>query len=277
MNKHEFKSQNESSRLNHTGDNKMSAVVESDDSMGLTPGATDTISMNTIQSSVIQMNPITPIRERSNAAIIQKDDDESVPSPDAEESSFDFDFNALPPSLQLTLGQWMLQANTSRAALQYTQNLMRYSLGYSYGGNITAGLSSPGFSTSLGFNPDSGDTSFNLSRDQFRFGASANPITSSFGLNFGYGASLLPMPSALTDSVSAGWAGASSVLGGIPGMDDPLSFYQAHGDNIDAIMNTVKTLQSVQGAEANTFGAGLRLTYNPQTGLLVSGGMQWIF
>jgi hypothetical protein len=235
------------------------------------------LQMKSIHDPTLQMMPISSTPP--SIKIIQKDDDDSgIPSPDAEDSSFDFDFNALPPSLQLSLGQWMLRANTSQTALQYTQGLMKYSLGYNYGSSITAGISSPGSSTSLGFDPHSGNTSFNLRRDQFRFGASANPISNSYGLNLGYGASLLPMPSALSDSVNAGWSGASNVLGGIPDMQDPLSFYQAHGDDIDSIMKAVKAVSSLDRDEDDpSFGAGLTITYNPENRWLIYGGVQWIF
>ena len=235
------------------------------------------IQMKPIEKPELQMKPI--LSTPPNIKLIQKDDDDSgVPSPDAEDSSFDFDFNALPPSLQISLGQWMLRANTSRTALQYTQGLMKYSLGYKYGSSITAGISSPGSSTSLGVDPHSGNTSFNLRRDQFRFGASANPISNSYGLSLGYGSKLLPMPSALSDSVNAGWSGASNVLGGIPGMQDPFSFYQAHGDDIDSIMKAVKSVSSLDRDEDDpSFGAGLRITYNPENRWLIYGGVQWIF
>lgn len=220
---------------------------------------------------VVQQNA-SPIGE------IQRDEDETIsPDPEEEESEFEFDYDLLPPSLQFSLGQWMLEADTSRVALQFTQGLMRTRFGYNYGGNLTLGTRTPSMSTELGFNPHSPALSFGYSQDRFRFGANADLTTGGFGLNLGYGSRLLPMPFDLAGPVNRGWGGASGILGDLGSMDDPISFYQSHGDNIDDIMGAVKALQPLAEEENQGFGAGLRFTYNPQTGILIHGGVQWMF
>ncbi|MEB2773760.1 DUF4157 domain-containing protein [Algoriphagus sp. D3-2-R+10] len=208
---------------------------------------------------------------------IQRDDDETVSPGPEEETEFEFDYDLLPPSIQFSLGQWMLEANTSQVALQFTQGLMRTRFGYNYGGNLTLGTGSPSGSTELGFNPHSPAMSFGLTQDRFRFGANADFTTGGFGFNLGYGSRLLPMPFDLAGPVNAGWAGASGILGDIGNMQDPISFYQNHGDNIDEIMGAVKALQPLANEENQGFGVGLRFTYNPQTGALFHAGAQWMF
>ena len=212
----------------------------------------------------------------SPATQIQRDEEETT-SENSEEQEFDFDYNLLPPALQFSLGQWMLEANTSQVALQFTHGLLRSRFGYNYGGNLTLGARTPSRSAELGFNPHSPAVSFGFSQDQFRLGANADLTTGGFGLNFGYGARLLPMPFDLADPVNRGWGGASGILGDIGSMQDPISFYQSHGDNIDDVMAAVKALQPLANEENRGFGAGLRFSYNPQTGVLIHAGAQWMF
>lgn len=207
---------------------------------------------------------------------IQRDEEEAGTETN-EESEFEFDYDLLPPSLQFSLGQWMLEANTSQVALQFSQGLMRSRFGYNYGGNLTLGTQTPSSSFELGFNPHSPALSLSLTEDRFRFGANADLTTGGFGFNLGYGSKLLPMPFDLAGPVYGGWGGASSILGDIGNMQDPISFYQSHGDNIDAIMGAVKALQPLTNESNQGFGAGLRFTYNPQTGILIHAGVQWMF
>lgn len=207
---------------------------------------------------------------------IQRDENEAEPA-STEESEFEFDFNLLPPSIQFSLGQWMLEANTSRVALQFTQGLMRTRFGYNYGGNLTLGSHRPSGSTELGFNPHSSEMSFGLTQDRFRLGANANPTTGGFGFNLGYGARLLPMPFDLAGPVNAGGEATGRILGDLGNTPDPITFYQNHGENIDEIMGAVKALQPLANEEYQGFGVGLRFTYNPQSGALIHAGAQWMF
>lgn len=200
-----------------------------------------------------------------------------IPSPEAEERSFEFDFEVLPPSLQFRLGNMMLQATHSATEFRVTHSLMQYSLGYNYGSDIFWGANTGSFSSRFGINPSNGDFSLGLTQDELRFGVSASPFSGAFGFNLGVGAPLLPMPSELGAPVYGGLAGVSGVLGGLSNVSDPFSFYQSQSDNIDAIMGAVNTLKPLADANNRRFGAGLRFSYTPSTGILAHAGMQWFF
>lgn len=221
---------------------------------------------------------LTHVVQQSDSVgrVVQMDNNNNSSTTEGDKS-FEFNFELLPPSLKFTIGNWMLQANTGSAQFQFSQNLLHYSLGYSYGGNIFAGFNQPGFGTKLGVNPSSGETSLNINYDQFRFGGSFNPDSSAFGLNIGYGAPLLPMPSDLSESVYSGWGGATSVLGDLGNLQDPISFYQSHRNDVNAVMGMVHQLHSLSDEDQPSFGAGLKFKYNPETGLLIGAGMQWKF
>ena len=192
-------------------------------------------------------------------------------------SSFDFDFDLLPPDLKLRVGGLMLHADTGAAELRFAHNLVRYRLGYSYGSDIYLGSSSGRFGSRLGFNPSAGSLSLGLSHGDFRFGSSLSPGSGGVGFNLGFGAPLLPMPDALSGSIAKGWGGASGILGGLSDFSDPLSFYRSQEENIDAVMGAVKAVTPLAASKNRRFGAGLRFTYNPSSGVLVHAGMQWFF
>lgn len=94
----------------------LSQLLTSDENTRLTPGkdiSSNELLMNSIDSPDLQIHPLSSIPE--GIFMIQKDDDEAeVPSPDSEESSFEFDYSILPPSLQFTLGQWIFQTIDAR-------------------------------------------------------------------------------------------------------------------------------------------------------------------
>jgi hypothetical protein len=220
---------------------------------------------------------LTHVVQQKSFPMIQKQDEE-VPSPDAEDDSFEFNYELLPPELQFTIGNWMLEANTGSTELQFTQGLFEYSFGYGYGSEIFAGINSPGLNTRLGVDPGSGATSLGFTiMDQYRLRGTLNPMERSGGVSLGYGSSLLPMPMDLRESVMGGWSGATSIYSGLGSMSDPLSFYQAHSNDYSAVMNAVKQVQSVTDEDNEGFGAGLTFKYNPNTGVLIHAGMQWIF
>ena len=207
---------------------------------------------------------------------IQKDDDD-------DKKTFQFDYKLLPPELQLRLGRLMLQADTSRTELSYTHRLLRFNLGYNYdnldpyGGHIYAGAQRGGFGTQFGYNPSNNNFRLNLSQNQYRFNFSGNPSTRDIGFGFGYGAPLLPMPDQLSQTVYAGAAGLSGIASGLSDFSDPLSFYMAQSENKDAVMRAVKMLQPLANPDSTRFGAGIQFTYNPVTGFLIRGGLQWRF
>lgn len=221
---------------------------------------------------------LTHVVQQSDSVgrVVQRDNNNNSSTSEGDKS-FEFNFELLPPSLKFTIGNWMLQTNTGSAQLQFSQNLLHYSLGYSYGGNIFAGFNRPGFETKVGVNPSSGETSLNFTYDQFRFGGSFSPDSSAFRLNIGYGSPLLPMPSDLSESVYSGWGGITSILGDVGNLQDPVSFYQSHRNDVNAVMGMVRQVHSLSDKNQQGFGAGLRFKYNPVTGILIGAGMQWQF
>jgi hypothetical protein len=207
--------------------------------------------------------------QNSRQMIIQRDGESN--------DAFSFNFDFLPPEMKMKLGMFMLQVNTGSSELSFTQDLMKTTLGYSYGGDLYLGSSGGGYNSRFGFNPSSDQFSLGLGYDQFRLSTSFNPVNPAFGLGLGYGSGLLPMPWALRDSVYKGEAAAENALGSIGSMTNPYQWYTDNSGNIDSVMSTVKSVTSVGNATEGSFGAGLNFTYNPQSGILIYGGMQWIF
>ena len=191
--------------------------------------------------------------------------------------AFSFNFDLLPPDLKLKLGSFMLHVNTGTSELSFTQNLMKTTLGYSYGGDISLGESGKGFSSRLGFNPSNDQISLGLGYDKFKFNSSLNPNTGSLGLNFNYGAPLLPMPGDLTTTMNNAGNSVGNVASSLGTLGNPLSFYNKNSDDIKNVMTAVKSATTIDDAKQGTFGAGLKFTYNPQSGVMIYGGLQWLF
>jgi hypothetical protein len=191
--------------------------------------------------------------------------------------AFSFSFNLLPPDLKLKLGSVMLHVNTGSTELSFTKDLMKTTLGYSYGGDLSLGSSGYGFNSKLGFNPSNNQVSLGLGYDKFKLNTSLNPTTNSYGLNLNYGAPLLPMPGELGATMDKGGTAVGNVMGSLGSFKDPISFYNQNSGDVKSIMAAVKAGSSIGEAKQGTFGAGLKFTYNPQSGMLIYGAMQWLF
>lgn len=210
--------------------------------------------------------------------VVQREDaKEGDADADKKDDSFTFDYKLLPPELQMRLGRLMLKADTGKAEFQFASSMMQYSLGYSYGGDISLGAKSPNFKTGLSFNPHTMGAGLSFSQGAFKSSLGFNPATMGGSLSLGYGAPMLPMAGDLSSQMNAGATGAQGIMGGMANFSDPLSFYGDQSDNIDSVMSAVKSLQKIGDAKQGTFGAGVSLTYNPTSGLLVKGGLQWLF
>jgi len=204
---------------------------------------------------------------------------------------FDIDLGALPPHLQLKLWVLALDADTSQVNLAYRRGSFRTNLGYNYGGNVEATMAIRRFSASYSVNPGTGDMDLGVSFRGFNFGASASFGSSKFGLDFGYGAPLLPMPMTLFQTVSpfmgptlqstftAGAGGVANVVRDLPGAtNNPLQWYNMHSDDKSTIMQAVSAARKVQAAGSGPpFGIGLRLSHDPVMGLTIYGGAQYLF
>ncbi len=196
------------------------------------------------------------------------------------DNSFDISFKALPPDLQMKLWVLALDANTSKVAIAYRNSAFTSSLSYNYGGNVEAAVSfRRGPTTSVGFNPSSGQVDLGLVFQGFNFGSSANFTQKTAGLNFGYGAKLLPFPSELSsifDSAAGGLQSMAKDISAAP--NNPLAWYKMHSDDAATISKAVSAGQQIANAgTGDNFGVGLRLNYNQQTGFTIYGGAQLKF
>jgi hypothetical protein len=195
---------------------------------------------------------------------------------------FDISFTKLPPDLQMKLWVLALDANTSKVSIAYKPGAFTTSLAYNYGGNVQASLSIPrGFSTTLGVNPANGNVDLGMVFRGFNFGTSANFTQKSAGLNLSYGAKLLPFPSELAGVFDSAAGGLQSMAGDISAApNNPLAWYKLHSDDTAAISKAVSTCQQIAKlpeSSSDSFGAGLRLNYNQQTGFTIYGGVQFKF
>lgn len=191
-------------------------------------------------------------------------------------NDFDIKFSALPPDLQMKLWVLALDANTSKVAIAYRNGSFVSSLAYNYGGNLEAGLSIRTFTGTLGVNPANGNLDLGLVYRGFRFGSSAGFTQKSVGLNFGYGATLLPFPSELSSIFNNGATGLQSMAGDIAAApNNPLAWYKLHSDDATAIGKAISTGQAIYkvGESPDKFGVGLRLNFTQQTGLTIYGGV----
>jgi hypothetical protein len=115
----------------------------------------------------------------------------------------------------------------------------------------------------------------------FNFGTSANFTQKSAGLNLSYGLKLLPFPSELSGVFDSAAGGLQSMAGDISAApNNPLAWYKLHSDDAAAISKAVSTCQQiakVPESPSDSFGAGLRLNYNQQTGFTIYGGVQFKF
>jgi len=193
---------------------------------------------------------------------------------------FDIDFKLLPPKLRAQLWVLALDANTSKVNLAYNPGSFLSSLAYNYGGNVEASLSIRRFSTTLGVSPANGNVDMGLVFQGFRFGTSASVANESVGVSIGYGDALLPFPSELSDTFHSAAHGFQSMASDIKlAPNDPLAWYRLHSNDVTAIGNAVSSGRRIadQGGGSNYFGTGLRLNYNPKTGLTIYGGIQGRF
>lgn len=205
--------------------------------------------------------------------IIQRDEDEEQQG---------FDYNLLPPSLAYRYGPFGMSADTSAAQLSYFSDEGRANLGYEYGGDLFYGANMGGFRSRFGVNPQSGvgSMAFGGSHEGFRFGLNAN-TAGNFGLNFGYGAPLLPMPHMLGQQAGAAWQGASAMGGALPDFaSNPMAAYEANRENIAAMSTFGGSLGNIYGQQGQAglpFGAGLSISYNPEQRWVLGAGVQGSF
>lgn len=187
---------------------------------------------------------------------------------------FDVDFKLLPPRLQMQLWVLALDADTGRVNLAFRDQAFLTSIQYNYGGNIEASLAVRRFTAKVGVNPANGDLDLGLAFKGFRFGTTASFTRSAYGVQLGYGASLLPFPSEMADIFNSAGHGLTSMaadIGAAP--NNPLAWYQMHSDDAKVIGKAISLGQQIakRKASQDPFGVGLRLNFDPQSGLTVYG------
>lgn len=216
---------------------------------------------------------LLPAGGQSSEAVVQRDE---------EDEEQGFDVSLLPPELSYRTGPFGISADTSAAQLSLFSDEGRASLGYEYGGDIFYGASMGDFRTRFGLNPQTGVGSMSLggSHGGFRYGLSGS-TAGTFGLNLGYGAPLLPMPSVLGQQAGAAWEGATAVGGAIPEFaSNPMEAYEAYRDQFGAMGAFGQSLSRIYGQQGQgglPFGAGLSLSYNPEQRWVLSAGLQGSF
>ncbi len=176
-----------------------------------------------------------------------------------------FHLSLLPPEMRLRLGAFGMNADTSAASMQLGSDTRGFDAGYHYGGDVTAGLHYDGFKAGLGVNPGSGAMSLDGSYRDFNFGANLDPSARSGGFHLGYGAPLLPDPSAFSSTMMAGGNGLTSAVGALPGAPaDPLAYYQAQSSNISAVTGAVSAARDIATPPTQPWGANITGSVTPE-------------
>ena len=214
---------------------------------------------------VLQQLPLNNDDERqplfnTSEDMIQKDEQEGEDE--------GFDFNLIPPRLRYSLGDFSLLANTSRTQLNYDVGPGSVGLGYNYGNDIFARSDFGFLNAQLGYNPSANSVNGSIggTYDDFRYGLSGNygfgTGRGNLGMNFGYGAPLLPMPNVFSEQAMAAGSALPGLIGAIPGaFSDPMGAYDANGDRIDAVSTfgstAAKLYKAQQAEDQQRFGLGL--------------------
>ena len=134
------------------------------------------------------------------------------------------------------------------------------------------------FTLKAGVDPSSGDVDFGLVFKGFKFGTSASFTKSAYGLDFSYGESLLPFPDELAETFNSAAHGFQSMATEISAApNNPLSWYKLHSNDAKVIGKAVSAGQLISKKSKDSFGAGLRLRYDPQHGLTIYGGAEFRF
>lgn len=197
------------------------------------------------------------------------------------DQSFEIDFALLPPELQMRLWVLALDADTSRVNIAYKNTGFVTSLKYNYGGNVEAALGIRRFTFKTGVDPASGDVDFGLVFRGFKFSTSASFTKNTYGVGLGYGARLLPFPRELNNVFNSAAQGLHSMSADISAApNNPLAWYKMHSNDADVIAKAVSVGQLIgkrNTAPGASFGASLRLKYDPEHGFTIFGGAGFRF
>lgn len=189
---------------------------------------------------------------------------------------FDINLKLLPPRLQMQLWVLGLDANTSKVGIAYRSGCFTSNLSYAYGSHLEASMSTCMDGAVVKATAKSNaDLNLDVVYRGFRFGVRGNPQRGSVGAGLSYGAALLPFPQEMSDVFNAAGIGLQSMAADIrTAPDNPLAWFKMHSDDQATIKRAVDLGQKIadQG-NANSLGAGLRLDYTPERGLVIYGGL----
>jgi hypothetical protein len=194
------------------------------------------------------------------------------------DDNFDIDFKALPPELQVRLWILALDADTSKVNLKYESggfSKLTLGLTYNYGGALEASLKTTGQSYQLGYDPGASSLTAGGVYRGFRFNLSTSLAQPKVGASIGWGRALLPFPSELETTfmnANTGFFGVMDTIRANP--DNPLKWYSLTSDDRETIQKGIKTGQAIYKAQQSKveWGAGLRMNYAPDSGLLIMLG-----
>lgn len=193
---------------------------------------------------------------------------------------FDISLSALPPKLQLQLWTLSLDANTSRVQLAYKPGAFIPRLTYNYGGALEASWAVRRLTPSVGVNPSDGNVDLGLVYRGYNFRVSTNLSQPSVGFGLSYGTRLLPFPNEMGCIFSEADRGLRDTAGAFVN-NNPLGLYQIQSDDITAISTAISLGKRIYDVQTSpypyNFGAGVRVHYDREMGLTISGGVQFSF
>lgn len=202
-----------------------------------------------------------------------KEEDETyAPKPE-------IDFEILPPEFQLKIFHFLLKADTGKLNLDYQTRDFMAGLSYQYGDALSLNMRFHDFKTKLGWTPGDNKFSLGLNKDAFSVGFTASPWQSRYGLNLTYGLQL-PSQQQMGETFMAGGTSVGRMGMDFPGsMNDPIAYYQQHKEDVENISKTAKMIKDITkaGESKIKFGAGISITYDPTSQLVIGGKFGVLF
>jgi hypothetical protein len=186
----------------------------------------------------------------------------------------------LAPDLQMKVGLLALDANTRRVNLAYSPGSFTTNLAFNYNGNAQAELSIRHFSMRIEVNTATGN--FNSVDLGFvyrgvNFGASADPTQKTADIGISYGNGLFSFPPELSSGLKSANGGFQSMAREFHSTpNNQLAYYGIYSNDAGSIRRAIRVARqiSTDGKNSSRIGAGLRLHYSEQTGLMIYAGIR---
>jgi hypothetical protein len=186
----------------------------------------------------------------------------------------------LAPDLQMKVGLLALDANTRKINLAYSPGSFTTNLTYNYNGSAQAALSIRRFSMRIEVNTATGNVNsvdLGLVYRGVNFGASADPTQKTADISISYGNGLFPFPPELSrafKSANGGFQSMAREFHSTP--NNQLAYYGIYSNDAGSIRRAIRVARqiSTDGKNSSRVGAGLRLHYSEQTGLMIYAGIR---